>query len=468
MRLPESAFGRPLIGERRRRCYNLALDPELKDEAQAAALLQGDSFSMWVEEAAKNRLRFEKTELSVLNLHGVGEIQMPHIGYSGGVAFDFRCGEEPTLSLAKPSSASIMDEMGSATGTLDLGERQCEFECADLTSETSINGQLDLHPAPQSELVLRFSQVSDSAPFAIFLSNVPVESPATTSVRGVEVSLERILRPHHPLRFTRLVRRRPETSLVTARCTLKFRKPPIEFYSAWAMPISKFLQAYARRLVDVVGWGRVDDEANLLELHLPADTARPSTRRGPCFTRREYGVEWEPFLQKGLASYLRLSETLELGAFSQYLAMAGGQGVTVNGMSALLLPATELIANLLGKQHDLVIPERKNLNSKVKAILNATGPSMSKDTQRALDKIVRARLRNPLFHEGLPKASVGTIDNAKINDFLEGLAISLHSTLIGNDATHCYHTDWPQKFYYMTPAEWLASDHMKSALAGLP
>ena len=412
---------------------------------------------MWMEEAAKDRLRFERTDLSTLSLHGIGTIDIPRIGYSGRVAFDFRCGDVPLLMLDEPTETSIVDEIGSATGTLNLGECQCAFECADLTSETSINSRLELHPAPNSELILKFSGVSDSATYVVFLSNIPVELASMTSVGGVRFTMERV---SHPMRVSRLERRRPEYSRVTTCCTLYFKRNPRDFVSDWAKPISKFFQTYSGRPVDVVGWGRVNSDGKLLELHLPSDIAQPSSL-GSTYARREDGfIDWEPFLQNSLAEYLRLSKTYKLGAFSQYLAMSSGPGITVNGKSAHLLPATELIANIVGEQHGLNFPEGRNLNAKIKAILDATRFPMSKAKRKALDDIVRARLRNPLLHEGLPDASVGTLDNAKINAFLKGLAVSLHSILIGNDAPHHYqHWD---KHFHMTPKEWLASNHVVS------
>ena len=89
MTLPPGNFGRPRIGDQRRQRYNVVLDPTLQEDAKGAAELIGDSFSKWMEEAARNRLKFDKNDLSALNLHGVGEIHMPRIGYDGGGVFAF-------------------------------------------------------------------------------------------------------------------------------------------------------------------------------------------------------------------------------------------------------------------------------------------------------------------------------------------------------------------------------------------
>ncbi len=451
---PPGNFGRPLIGDQRRHRYNVVLDPALQEDVKGAADLVGDSFSMWMEEAARDRLKVEKTDLSTLTLHGVGEIHMPRIGYNGGMSFHFRCGQRPLLLLDDPSSSDLGAEMGSATGMLHLGNQSCRIECTDLSSVASINRRLELHPSPWAEVILTFGEVAPSDSFAIFLSNVRVDLPSSARVGETAITLERV---HHSLREARVARRSEHPSMVTAMCALTFKRPPRDFVANWAKPISKFLQVYAGGHVDIVAWGRLNKARELVELHLPADVVQPSSN-SPCLARREDGpVDWEPFLQKGIPNYLRHYEGLKLGAFSQYLAMANAPCMTVNGKSALLLPATELIANTIGSRHGLIFPEGRNLNSKVKAILHATGLSMSKAKRQALDQIVRDHLRNPLFHEGLPSPSIGTLDNAKVNAFLKGLAISLHSTLIGIDASHCF-TRWDTQCF-MTPAEWLADGH---------
>ncbi len=449
-----SSFGRPRIGDRVRKRYNLALSPELKRQAQDEAKNSGRSFSMWVEEAARDRLRFETTDFSRLVLHGTGNVQLPQFNYEGKVEFDFRCRQGSLLSFIEPAKFGASDSLGPVVGDLQLGGRSCRIECDSMLALSGINGKPELTPSHNSEVVLRFSPVSESSRYVVFFSNLQggVVGPAS-KVNDVEIEVESI---SVPLETTSISRRRKQDTSVTAKCLISFPEPPDRFLECWARPLAKFFQAYAGRPVDVVAWGRVDDTGDLLELHLTPEKALP-LHKGPCYANSNFPVvQWQAFLEDGFEEYIRIYESRQLAAFSQYLAMSRGRSITVNGRSSLLLPAVEFIANALGAKFNLEFKQGTSLGAKVNAIARAANLQISKAKRRTLNEIVRAQLRNPLLHEGLPDSEIGTLDNAKINDFLESFAISFHSLLIGINATHRYMI-WDQESF-MTPAEWLESD----------
>lgn len=52
--------GPKLIGEQKRKRYNVTLDPDLKEEVEKVAKAEGMSFSMWLEVAARERIERTK------------------------------------------------------------------------------------------------------------------------------------------------------------------------------------------------------------------------------------------------------------------------------------------------------------------------------------------------------------------------------------------------------------------------
>ncbi|MEC5129019.1 hypothetical protein VSU19_19820 [Verrucomicrobiales bacterium BCK34] len=53
----QTGTGPRWIGDQPRKRYNVVLDPEVKKKAQVAAKAEGISFSMWLENAAKDTLK---------------------------------------------------------------------------------------------------------------------------------------------------------------------------------------------------------------------------------------------------------------------------------------------------------------------------------------------------------------------------------------------------------------------------
>ncbi len=450
-------FGRPLIGSELRKRYNVALDPKLKKGAQGSARSEGQSFSMWLEQAAQERMDRERTDCSVVDLHGSGIIELPMIGYSGGVQLDFHCGESPRLTLQEPSDFEIGSMKGTGTGTghLELGGERWSFESKNFVSFFSHNRCPELQLPPQGEMILRKATPKQSSRYRIFLSNVDVDSDASAVVRGTEINLKAVFDDRG---WRRLVRWGQRTAMVTAECTLTFEQPPSNFLQSWGYPIAKFLQTYSGKCVDVVAWSRLNDSGQPIEFHLLHDKASPMSS-GFCSAQSEIGfIEWQPFFGEALGRYMHFYRTKNLGAFSQYMAMAESRNLTVNAKSALLLLAAELIANSLGTKLKLVFVEDAGLYQKTKAILDKTRLPMSKPKRQLLLNSIRSDLRNSLFHTGLPKGNTGaTLQNARVNWFLRGFALSLHSILIGNQAPHHYF-HWDDEFH-LTPEQWLRDEY---------